>query len=265
MATCLTGLLLVAGAAQADDIRNAIRAEILTGWRTQDGHHVAGLRLSLAPGWKTYWRAPGDAGIPPVFNWQGSGNLTALNVIWPTPEVFDQDGMQSIGYSNDVVLPLAVHPHDLSRDVELRGQMTVGICRDICVPTTLEISAALPVAQTRRVAALATAMADQPFSGREAGVTRTECRMRAIEGGMEIQASVTMPSAGGPEVMVLETANPALWVSSVTSHRDGVTLAGKARIYHADGAPFVLSRGDIRVTVLGRDFAVDIRGCAARQ
>ncbi|MFY8145805.1 MAG: protein-disulfide reductase DsbD domain-containing protein, partial [Rhodobacter sp.] len=60
-----------------------LSAEVLPGWRTEQGTHMAALRLTLAPGWKTYWRSPGDAGIPPLFNWSGSQNLSGVRVHWP--------------------------------------------------------------------------------------------------------------------------------------------------------------------------------------
>ncbi|MCX8508161.1 MAG: protein-disulfide reductase DsbD family protein, partial [Rhodobacteraceae bacterium] len=69
-------LALAAPLAQAQPVPdNLLKAEILPGWRTESGSQMAALRLTMAPGWKTYWRAPGDAGIPPRFDWTGSANL----------------------------------------------------------------------------------------------------------------------------------------------------------------------------------------------
>ena len=68
------------------------------GWQMQNGHHMAGLSLQLAPDWKTYWRAPGEAGIPPLFDWSGSTNVQSVRVHWPSPVVFHLNGMQTIGY-----------------------------------------------------------------------------------------------------------------------------------------------------------------------
>ena len=58
-------------------------ADLLTGWRLEDGRHAAAIRIRLDPGWKTYWRAPGDGGIPPSFDWQGARNLAGWSVHWP--------------------------------------------------------------------------------------------------------------------------------------------------------------------------------------
>ena len=108
----LSGLLLALGTslaavtAQAQSFDRVVQAEVLPGWRTENGDHMAALRITLNPGWKTYWRAPGDAGIPPLLDWSGSGNLESAEVTWPTPEVFSQNGMRSIGYTEELVLPV---------------------------------------------------------------------------------------------------------------------------------------------------------------
>ena len=104
----LLALALRPALAAATPPEDLVRAEILPGWQDGEGRHVAGLRLTMAPGWKTYWRAPGDAGIPPEFDWTGSHGVAGVEVRWPVPQVFDQSGMQSIGYHDEVVLPLEI-------------------------------------------------------------------------------------------------------------------------------------------------------------
>ena len=94
--------------AQVEDI---VTAELLPGWR-EDGRHIAAIRLTLAPGWKTYWRAPGDAGIPPVFDWSASGNVRAVAVQYPVPKVFDQGGVRSVGYADSVTFPVFITPQE---------------------------------------------------------------------------------------------------------------------------------------------------------
>ncbi|MEM9552608.1 MAG: protein-disulfide reductase DsbD domain-containing protein, partial [Pseudomonadota bacterium] len=78
--------------------RDVVQVEVLDGGETAHGTVMTALRLTLADGWKTYWRAPGDAGIPPSFNWRGSRNVGEVAITWPTPQVFNDYGMRSIGY-----------------------------------------------------------------------------------------------------------------------------------------------------------------------
>src|SRR6056297_4231173 len=96
-------LLAMPALAQESDL---VEARILTGWRLPDGTHQAGLEIRLRDGWKTYWRAPGDAGIPPRFNWSGSRNLSDVAITWPTPRTLSQNGVRTIGYANSLTLPI---------------------------------------------------------------------------------------------------------------------------------------------------------------
>ena len=95
----------------------------------------AGIEIRLDPGWKTYWRYPGDSGVPPSFDFAGSQNVKSATVEWPAPEQFSDDaGGHSIGYRGDVVLPLQVVPMDPSRPSNLSLKLNYAICGTLCVP-----------------------------------------------------------------------------------------------------------------------------------
>lgn len=110
---------------------------------------VAGLAIHLNPGWKTYWRSPGDAGgLPPHFNWSASVNLSEANVLYPAPRRFKDSVGDSVGYSGAVVFPIEVRPQDPDKPVELRLTLSYGICRDICVPAEAQLALTLPANAT---------------------------------------------------------------------------------------------------------------------
>ena len=80
---------------------------------TAGARHRAGVEIRLERGWKTYWRYPGDAGVPPRFDWTGSENLASAAIRWPAPRlIVDETGMKSIGYHDDVIFPVAIVPID---------------------------------------------------------------------------------------------------------------------------------------------------------
>ena len=72
----------------------------------------AGIEIRLASGWKTYWRYPGDSGLPPRFDFSQSRNVKSVNVRWPAPQRLADESGVSIGYKHDVVFPLEVTPQD---------------------------------------------------------------------------------------------------------------------------------------------------------
>lgn len=249
--------------AQAQAYELAVEAEVLEGWRGQDGRHIAAVRFKLKDGWKTYWRSPGDGGIPPRFNWSGSRNVRALDVAWPTPEVYHQDGMTSLGYEHEVVVPVVIEPKRASKDIVLKGQLEIGVCKDICVPETLSVTARLPGDGAKIDPSISVALTDQPYSAVEAGVEQVTCKMSPTQDGMQVDARIQMPSSGGSEFSVIETENPLLWVSEATTRRSGNTLHVSSEVIHVDDQPFLLDRSGLRITVLGGKYAVDIQGCSA--
>ena len=262
--TFCSGLLaVVASAAGAGPLDDAYEARLLPGWRTADGQHMAAMEIRLAEGWKTYWRAPGDAGIPPRFDWRGSGNLADVTFSWPTPQVMDQDGVQVIGYAGHLILPMTVIPKRQGRDVRLSGSVDLGVCKEVCVPVTVQLEQTLASDTTKPDARIAAAMADQPYSAREAKVGQVTCRIAPLEDGLQLTAEMDLPNTGGQEVAVIETDNPQVWVAQGRTSRKGKRLTTVTELYHVEGRSFAINRNTLRITVIGTSHAVDIQGCAA--
>ena len=251
-----------AAPAQVMSQDEVLSAEILPGWRTADGRHMAALSLTLAPDWKTYWRTPGVAGLPPVFDFTGSRNVGAVVMHWPRPEVLYIGDMISVGYDQRLVLPFEITLPDPTAPAEIRLQVDLGICRDICIPATLDLTAVLPLPGAPD-AAITAALQDQPLTGAEAGVAAISCQIEPIADGLRLTARLTLPAQGGEEVVVVEPGDPSIWVSQPVTARQGGTLISTTDLVGISGAPFVLDRSAVTVTVLSRSQAVEIKGCPA--
>lgn len=260
LAFCVSLFVPVSTAQAQSQLDDLVQIDVLDGGLTARGTYMTALRLTLSEGWKTYWRAPGDAGIPPQFNWRGSRNLGDVTITWPTPHVFNQNGMQSIGYTDQLVLPVEITPANAGQTVRLRGKVEIGICKDVCIPSTLSFNHKLDQTATRHPAIVA-ALAQRPFSASEAGVRAATCQITPIKNGLRLTAHITMPSAGAPEVAVIEAGNPQIWASETQTHRSGGKLVASSDLVHVDQSSFALNRSDVRITVLGKKHAVDIRGC----
>jgi suppressor for copper-sensitivity B len=117
---------------------------------------VAGLHFRLREGWKVYWRSPGDAGFPPRADWSGSRNLTEASVSWPAPLRFSILGLQTLGYKDEVVLPITVTLTEAGRPLSLRASVDYLTCKEICIPYTARLALDLPagLAGTSRFAHL---------------------------------------------------------------------------------------------------------------
>ncbi|CUH67194.1 putative protein predicted to be involved in C-type cytochrome biogenesis [Thalassovita gelatinovora] len=246
-----------------DSLTTMAQLEVLPGWDRADGTRVVGLHITLPPGWKTYWRAPGDTGIPPLIALDGSRNLTAMAPQWPTPDVFSQDGMRSVGYHDGVILPVILTPESPGAPIDLHGRIQIGICKDICVPAELAFDAALPPGSGQRDPQISAALADRPIAGHDAGLGRITCSVSVTPDGLSLSADFVLPSTGSTEYAVVETANPEVWVAEAETERRGDTLHVQTEMMHVEGGGFALDRSGIRITVLGSDKAVDIQGCPA--
>jgi len=194
----LLALLLCAGAgARAADVsrwdgdaRSAVR--LLAGAQPAVGGILrAGVEIRLKAGWHTYWRYPGDAGVPPKFDFGGSQNLKRAQVLWPAPQRIVDAGGSSIGYLSDVIFPLQVEPLDAAKPVLLRLKLDYAVCEKLCVPAEGKAELALVKGPASRDAALATA---------EARVPR---KVQLGEGGtLAIRSVKREPGAARPRVLV---------------------------------------------------------------
>lgn len=255
---CLLPALPAAAQSQDDVLTGTFRS----GWQASDGSHMAALHLVMAQGWKTYWRSPGDAGIPPSFDWTGSENVRSVRFHWPRPEVFSLNGLNTIGYKGDLVLPIEVIPTDPALPVRLKAAVELGVCSDICLPASLALDDVLsgPGASDPLIHA---ALADQPLSAREAGVGGVGCQVEPIKDGLRVTGSFDLPKGAGGETVVFEPGLPGVWVSESATRREGGTLVATADMVPPQGKPFAMDRSMVVVTVISDNRAVEIRGCPA--
>jgi len=138
VAALLSGVLaLPAGVAAEEASRWAegfhSKARLVSGGAVRDSVW-AGVEIALDPGYKTYWREPGDSGLPPRFEWAGSENAGSVEMSWPAPtRVEDAGGVANV-YSQRVLFPVRIRPADPTRPVALRLTLEYGVCKEICIP-----------------------------------------------------------------------------------------------------------------------------------
>src|SRR5579863_220713 len=104
---------------------------------------LGGIAVQLDPGWKTYWRTSGDSGVPPRFDFSKSDNVEAVTILWPAPMKFDDGaGGFSMGYYNQVVLPLRIVPKNTDKPVTLRADINYAVCEKLCIPVEANVELA---------------------------------------------------------------------------------------------------------------------------
>lgn len=245
------------GAVRAERVAapsDLLSVSVRPGWRLADGRHVAGLSIRLAPGWKTYWRAPGVLGIPPRMDWSRSRNLRAASVAWPRPQVIAQGGGHALGYDAAVVVPLLLRPERAGAPIRLRGQLSLGVCRAVCVPVDLRVEARLPAGGAPDPA-IREALAEAPM----AMPAPPRCRTAPVEDGLALDLALDVPPLGGAEAVAVELPDPSLWITDARTRREDGVL--RARVEVLSRGALALDRASVRVTAVGRDRAYEAVGC----
>ena len=259
-------LLLASADAEAQALvstgESFVTPSILIGERAPDGERAAGLLLELAPGWKTYWRSPGEAGVPPRFDWSASRNLEDVRLAWPRPIVFDSFGMQTIGYKNSVALPLKLVPVDPDQPIWLEMHAELGVCHEMCVMEQITLALEiLPSSSAQDAPVIAQALESVPGDGREAGLSGAECsisgtgRERAFDGAVFFDRPA-------PAATVIVEGTDEVWIHSTEAYPDDSQIRISAGVSLASDDTWI-DRSRLRLTVLSDAFAADIRGCSA--
>jgi DsbC/DsbD-like thiol-disulfide interchange protein len=265
LAAALLAALAGPAAAEGPLPPGVTKLAIIPGWRDADGLHHAAIEIRLAPGWHTYWRAPGQIGIPPRFDWSGSANLAGVAYDWPRPEVIESYGSVSIGYHDALVLPVRLRPADPEAPIEARLALAFGVCDDICIPAEASLAARLePGAAPAGRAAIERARADRPLAAAEAGVTAARCALADGAAGQVLTAEIDFAAPPRPGlVAVFEAdARPDLWIGEAETATEGRRVTATAPFAALDAGPVAVERGALRLTLLDDARAIDIHGCA---
>jgi DsbC/DsbD-like thiol-disulfide interchange protein len=172
----MRAVLGVAATVFASSLALQAHAQDASPWQ-QDGHSatrllagsrsgavlLGGIAFQLQPGWKTYWRTPGDSGVPPRFDFSKSDNVEAVTVLWPAPVKFDDGaGGHSMGYHNQIVLPLRIVAKNADKPVTLRAGINYAVCDKLCIPVEANVELAFTSVASTEDSALSTALDTVP-------------------------------------------------------------------------------------------------------
>ncbi|WP_284164639.1 protein-disulfide reductase DsbD domain-containing protein [Frigidibacter sp. SD6-1] len=261
IAALVLAAILSGGPSAAQTLpQDLIRAEILPGWQTADGTRMAALHLTFAPGWKTYWRSPGEAGIPPEFDWSGSQNVSSVRLLWPRPEVHEISGYRTLVYPGELVLPVEIVAAAPGQPVTLSASVNLGICDEICVPVSFAVKADLS-GTSAPDPAIRAALSRMPDDASGRGLPAAHCSAEPIRDGMRLTADIPFPAAAQDSFAVVELDDRAVWVAPVETRVGGHGMVQVSDLVPANAKPFALSRSAVRLTVFSGGDVVEFDGC----
>ena len=202
-----------------------------------------GLQLRLSPGWHTYWRNPGDAGIAPSIDWRGSDNLARATIAWPAPRRLPPlAGLQTYGYVGGVVLPIAIRLAHPGAALRLHAEVDYAACKEICIPYHASLDLALP-------AGLALPGPQAPLIA--AALARVPGGLAA--GRLRLLGAVVAPGKTGAVLGVrLESLGMALRAPDLFVEGVGDGSPGQPEVTLAEGGRIATLRVPIRGTTAAK-------------
>jgi DsbC/DsbD-like thiol-disulfide interchange protein len=224
----------------------------------------AGIEIKLDKGWKTYWRYPGDSGVPPRFDFQRSQNVRTIAVKWPAPQRFSDDSGQSIGYKDHVILPLSIVPADPGKPVTLRLDLDYAICEKLCVPAEAKAELALSGGRTAHEAALSAAEARVPKPAAVGAIATPTIRAVTRDAAsprimVDVAASQSGSSHAASIDLFAEGPTPE-WALPLPERVAGAPAGAQRFAFALDGLPpgATAAGAILRLTAVADEAAVEV-------
>jgi DsbC/DsbD-like thiol-disulfide interchange protein len=232
------------------DARSAVRLIAGSAAAAGDARLRAGIEIRLKAGWHTYWRHPGDAGVPPRLDFAGSANVKAVDVAWPAPQRIPEEGLTAIGYTGSFILPLVVSPQDPARPARLRLKVEYAVCEKLCVPAEARADLALAGGPSPEDDALRAAEARLPRKlalGEGAGLAIRSVRRERGARVPRVVVDVAAPTEAKVELFA-EGPGPE-WSLPVPTAVAGAPIGLQRFTFDLDGAPPGARQDDISLTL----------------
>jgi DsbC/DsbD-like thiol-disulfide interchange protein len=264
LAVCAVSALAGSAALAADeslwsnDIRSGVR--LIAGANGKDDVALrAGIEIKMQPGWKTYWRYPGDSGVPPRFDFSGSENLKDAKVLFPAPHLFTDETGHSLGYKGNAIFPVVITPQQPGKPVRLRMKVEYAVCEKLCVPAEGSAELTLGSSASSRNADLSAAEARVPKSVTAAQIGLSAKRVTAAAKPM-VNVELAAPAGQSVELFV-EGPTPD-WALPIPTPVQGAPT-GRARFaFELDGLPAGVDpngKFDLTFTVVTGERALEVK------
>lgn len=220
----LTGRAEPVGLASDWAGQKAGRVRLLAGMLTPPGGAAkvyAGVQIVLDKDWKTYWRQPGEAGVPPGFDWAGSTNVADARVLYPVPQRLPEAGMTSLGYKREVVFPVEITPKDPAQPVGLKLAIEYGVCKDICIPAEAKLALTIPAASVPADGGLLAANLARVPTAATGGPTVTAFQADLAGASPKLIIEATFPKGSDGADVLIEVPGGELAPLPVVAGRKG--------------------------------------------
>ena len=238
-----------------------IDISFLKAWDSKEATLYA-LFIKMKKNWKTYWKYPGDSGFSPEFKIIESNNLKKIEISWPTPKVFFENGSVINGYKKELILPIFFYKEKSSKKIDFKLNFLMGFCDDICIPIKFIINSknALKTNELKnKLVSNSLEKMPQDLSNSE---NLIECEVKKINKKMKLVSKFDnnfFSNNNSIEQLILEYLDDQIWFSEISKTNKRFEFL--SIINSLDDNNFFLDKSKIKYTIITRSGGFQHKGC----
>ena len=238
-----------------------IDISFLKAWDSKEATLYA-LFIKMKKNWKTYWKYPGDSGFSPEFKIIESNNLKKIEISWPTPKVFFENGSVINGYKKELILPLFFYKEKSSKKIDFKLNFLMGFCDDICIPIKFIINSknALKTNELKnKLVSNSLEKMPQDLSNSE---NLIECEVKKINKKIKLISKFDnnfFSNNNSIDQLILEYLDGQIWFSEISKTNKRFEFL--SIINSLDDNNFFLDKSKIKYTIITRSGGFQHKGC----
>ena len=238
-----------------------IDISFLKAWDSKEATLYA-LFIKMKKNWKTYWKYPGDSGFSPEFKIIESNNLKKIEISWPTPKVFFENGSVINGYKKELILPLFFYKEKSSKKIDFKLNFLMGFCDDICIPIKFIINSknALKANELKnKLVSNSLEKMPQDLSNSE---NLIECEVKKINKKMKLLSkfdSNFFSNNHSIDQLILEYLDGQIWFSEISKTNERFEFLSTINSFEDNN--FFLDKSKIEYTIITRSGGFQQKGC----
>ena len=238
-----------------------IDISFLKAWDSKEATLYA-LFIKMKKNWKTYWKYPGDSGFSPEFKIIESNNLKKIEISWPTPKVFFENGSVINGYKEELILPIFFYKEKSSKKIDFKLNFLMGFCDDICIPIKFIINSknALKANELKnKLVSNSLEKKPQDLSNSE---NLIECEVKKINKKMKLISKFDnnfFSNNNSIEQLILEYLDGQIWFSEISKTNERFEFLSTINSFEDNN--FFLDKSKIEYTIITRSGGFQQKGC----
>ena len=238
-----------------------IEISFLKAWDSKEATLYA-LFIKMKKNWKTYWKYPGDSGFSPEFKIIESNNLKKIEISWPTPKVFFENGSVINGYKKELILPIFFYKEKSSKKIDFKLNFLMGFCDDICIPIKFIINSKIALKTNELKNKLVSNSLEKMPQDLSNSKNLIECEVKKINKKMKLISkfdSNFFSNNHSIDQLILEYLDGQIWFSEISKTNERFEFLSTINSFEDNN--FFLDKSKIEYTIITRSGGFQQKGC----